>query len=564
MKWNKFIVYVLTALAIFAQGLYFSEQWLLALIIISFIYVTLIYKDGHLKWSRTFLSYWLLFYVVLHAIGYGFFQEKGMLIFALLKSCLYLIFYLVLIQLKDKGLSRSIKEAYVISMVIAGYLTTFIFVTGWLDGLNYVINGRGSGPIQYANTFGILLVAALMLLSDFHTKVWVKFLGSIGLVMPLLLTMSRGNYAVAFVMLLLVIIIARPSKATLAALATSIVIGVIVLVVFDHSETAQRLTQATGSSEWHSRLLYYRDAIKMILSKPLGYGPNGYHYAQSFYQTGSTYHVKFVHSGLVQQFLDLGVVGGLLIAVLMFYSVFLGGHSWMNRLLLMALLGHSLIDMNLQFPVVWLLIIVLLSEVKSPTVELVGGKGKLLIGTCVVTLCLACTMMLPTIYAARGHYKKAVNLYPYYTEAYRMYLNQQGYEEGLVTYAERLEQLNPYVTEAYPILRDAAIQSGDYEAALIYSEKMVTYSPLLIEHHEQYSHALMLAATYWHAYGEDGQALEALAIIRQIPGSLEKLAKEKNTDYNVKHKPALMMNDALMKDYNEASYLMNKINEGQD
>lgn len=562
MQWNKFIITVLTALAIFAQGLYFNEQWLVALMLIIVVYLALIVKAGHIRWPRTFLCKWLIIYVALHLVGYLFFQEKGMLVFGLLKSCLYLLFYFVLIQLQARGYSQMMQQAYVIIMVVAGYFTTLIFVTGWFEDLHYVIDGRVAGPVQYANTFGILLLVAFMFLSATTSKPWMQWVGVIGLVVALIMTMSRGNYLIALVMMFLIILTKKPNQATLWSLASSIIIGVILLMVFDNRETAQRLTEATGSSEWHSRLLYYSDALKMIFNQPMGYGTNGYHYAQSFYQTGSTYHVKFVHSGWLQHFLDLGLIGGLMMSALMFHSVFLGGHQWMNRLVLLALLGHSLIDMNLQFPIVWLLVILLLSDEDQPTAIL---KGVPVIAVWASVFCLLMMtgyMMIPTTYFANGHYDQAISYYPYYTEAYRKYLNNQATGELVVPYAKTLEGLNPYVTESYPVLRDEAIKNGDYDQALLYSKKMLTYSPLLIEHHEQYSHALLLAATYWHAYEEDDKAVEALQAMLLIPGSLDKLAKEKNTDYNVKHKPDLQMNDALMKDYIEASYLMNEINEG--
>ena len=229
----------------------------------------------------------------------------------------------------------------------------------------------------------------------------------------------------------------------------------------------------------------------------------------------------------------------------------------------MAILGHSLIDMNLQFPLVWLLIIALLYEDESRVLVLSPRYYRTGMIALLGGLILALYMALPAYQFANNNYKEAIDYYPYYTEAYRQYLSRDVDLEEALPYAQALENLNPYVTVAYEVLRDEAIEREAYEEALDYSKKKVIYSPLLIENHVQYSHALILAATYWHAYGEDEKAKIPLQEILQIPGDLDRLAKEKNTDYNVKHKPDLKMNDALMKDYIEAGYLMDEIMRGQ-
>ena len=442
-------------------------------------------------------------------------------------------------------------------MAVVSAITVFAYMTGMADSLHYVINGRASGPLQYANTFGILLVASILMVLTLEIgKVWCN-LGLMVLGLALILTMSRAVYLIALVVIIAYMLVGKPAIGTYLSMAASLVIGFLVLRFFDDSSTAARLAEGAGASEWHSRLLYYKDAIRMILDRPFGYGYNGYHYAQSFYQTGSTYHVKSVHSGLLQAFLDRGILGGILLSLFMGTAVFFQKGGPVLSLICMALLWHSLVDMNLQFPVVWLLLILLYVEkgkgkkvmVRINSWVLVPAGTLLLLGILIFGASLSYSM---------GSYRTAIDQYPYFTEAYRQLLKDKEAPE-LEPYAERLYDLNPYVTEGYRSLARKAEAEGDYSNALEWYRKLVHYSPLLIENHETYSHGLILAATYYKAYGQEDRALEAIAEILTIPGNLAKLAKERHSDYNVKHKPDLRMTASLMKDYEEAAYLKSLI-----
>jgi len=377
------------------------------------------------------------------------------------------------------------------------------------------------------------------------------------------LTLSRAIYVIGFVMIAVCLITSRVNRATYGAVISSIIVGVVLLTIFDQSDTAVRLTEVTGASEWQSRLLYYKDALTMILKHPLGYGTNGYHYAQSFYQTGSTYHVKYVHSSILQSFLDMGIIGGVLTGIFMSYAVFRPKVDLSTRWIVLALLGHSLIDMDLQFPVVWLLVLVLLySRDGEVNVYEKNKVWPLFIGM-VITGALTIWLLSAVSHYNQGDYREAIHRYERYTEAYRKLLSGNASEDQKVPYAQQLVGQNPYVTELYPVLINYYINESDYGQAVQYAEDYVFYSPLLIDHHVTYAETLTLTATYYLADGDYEQAEIYAKAMLLVPGNLAELAKEKNTDYNVNHKPDLTMNDALMDAYIEAGYIMEKIEYGR-
>ncbi len=551
---------LLAALVIFAQGLYFSDQWLVALVFCLGAVAYVRMKDGPFANGWTVTGLFLVCNLLLSISGYLYYQERGMLVFSVLLWIFYIAFYRLLTTLSEDR-TRDLTRAFIYAMAIACAVTILAYLTGWGDAYGLVIDGRVSGPLQYANTFGILSLSALILSIPREDKPYLLWAVRIVLTVGIILTMSRAVYLVSLTMLMSALILKKANKATILQFITSIIIGIVVLRLFDASDTAARLTVTTQASEWQTRLLYYKDAIGMILDRPWGFGFNGYHYAQSFYQTGSTYHVKFVHSSLLQAALDRGLIGGLIMGLWMAFMILQKHLPTENRLVLLGILGHSLIDINLEFPIVWLLI--LLMTVEEPilfhekkTARLLTYFSALFIGT------IALYMWQASYAYEQKDYEKAIKIYPYYTEAYRKLLKDND-DLALVSYAKEAIAINPYMTESYEILASEALERLAFEEGISYLRDLVIYSPLLIEHHEAYSHGLIYAATYRHAYGDDEDALRYIDEIMAIPDSLTKLAKERDTDYNVKHKPDLTMTRSLNKDFQEAlwlkSIILNKV-----
>ena len=72
------------------------------------------------------------------------------------------------------------------------------------------------------------------------------------------------------------------------------------------------LSMGGNASTFWGRLLYDRDAIKMIVTHPFGMGYYGYYFVQQEMQTG-VYSVVSVHNEFLQIMLDIGIVPALLI-----------------------------------------------------------------------------------------------------------------------------------------------------------------------------------------------------------------------------------------------------------
>jgi tetratricopeptide (TPR) repeat protein len=309
-------------------------------------------------------------------------------------------------------------------------------------------------------------------------------------------------------------------------------------------------------SEWQTRLLYYEDAWTMIWDRPFGYGTFGYYYAQRAYQTGSMYHVRYVHSSLLQAFLDIGLLGGVALAAFMFYLIFIKKYDGMNKLVVMVLLLHSLSDITLQFPYIWLLILIF-SMNKEETVRKESTQKKEY-GYYILVLLLLPSLYFLVVEASHymDDYEKTLSLYHSHTEAARKYLSTRDYQEPQITLSQDLIQRNPYIIEGHLILRDVALDQGDYPLAVEHAKILVAINPLNIHRHEDYSTALLRAGEDCIKRGDVLQGKNYLETIRAIPKDLVRLAKEKNTYYNIRHKPQWGMTEKLNKDYEKAGELL--------
>ena len=99
MKAKKVLIFLMTALVIFAQGLYFNEQWLALLLVMTVGLTGLLLDRGGFEWHWNPLTLLLVSNLFLDILGYLWYLEKGMLVFACLKDLAFLIFYMLLAQL---------------------------------------------------------------------------------------------------------------------------------------------------------------------------------------------------------------------------------------------------------------------------------------------------------------------------------------------------------------------------------------------------------------------------------------------------------------------------------
>lgn len=174
-------------------------------------------------------------------------------------------------------------------------------------------------------------------------------------------------------------------RATFAAVLTFVLAAVAMGVLLQ-----DRLVAASAS--WGERALQMRDGVTLWLAKPvLGVGPNNWQYLYPYVQT-APYDANVVHSSIVQALVDAGVLG----LVVMVAMAAVGVRDLLRRLrahvpwsdaaffAALFLILHSLVEFDLQFASLAMLLLLLLTDPEGTGVSLPG----LLAGLAGMLLCL--------------------------------------------------------------------------------------------------------------------------------------------------------------------------------
>jgi O-antigen ligase len=289
-------------------------------------------------------------------------------------------------------------------------LVIFGFVLAQFD------NQRFQGTLEYANTWGILLLALLTVGIACYVaeNKWRYVAGCFLLATGIGLTESRTVIVLMLVTIPLLVISFgkayrlpsfRTALAVLLGFVTSLLvtasstygiigfgIGIIVVtllhkggkklhlatgalllsaagftILSGHSSSlAQRLFQTNlQAGEWVARLGYYHDAWKALRNSILlGYGGGSWDIVQFQYQTAD-YDVRFLHNQWLEIGIDSGMVGLLayaaMIASVIYYAVIVlrkaAGIDRVRNISYLAafllLLAHSCVDITFNYPVMF-------------------------------------------------------------------------------------------------------------------------------------------------------------------------------------------------------------------
>ncbi|MCF8017972.1 MAG: O-antigen ligase family protein [Vallitaleaceae bacterium] len=462
MKALSITIIIWMTVFMFLQGLYFNHTLMLANVVMIILLFIWLFHNGSLILPKDMTSKFLILFLALQILAYFTALEKGMQVYGIFFGLLLVMAYVLIYQVHNNDFMKYFKWVFVISVIVGGLIGIMSYLGFEEHQISYVINHRMAGPIQYANTWAAVVLSAILIYLTLEMKTWQKVIGFSILGTTLLMTMSRSVILISCLIIVYLLIKKKLNSAFWVGLGFSVVISKVLIGFINLEMVFSRLTQMTPKvSEWQTRLLYYEDALRMIWDRPFGYGTFGYYYAQRAYQTGSMYHVRYVHSSLLQAFLDTGILGGITLAAFMIYIIFIKKYDGLNKLVVMVLVLHSLSDITLQFPYIWLLILVFSTDKeKVERKDFVLKKG--FSNVAILLLLLPCIYFLVVeISYYRSNYETTLDLYQGHTEGARKYLATEDNQEQQITLSQDLIRRNPYIIEGYLVLRDVAIKKDN-------------------------------------------------------------------------------------------------------
>lgn len=396
---------------------------------------------------------------------------------------------------------------------------------------------RLAGSFQYANTYALFMLIGIVVLHHREEKSWRTVCCYLILAVGLYLSGSRTVWVLYLGLETWIILSGKKNWKMLAAafLLMAFVAGISILE--ESYEGAGRfLTISVMESTFLGRLLYFIDALPMMLRYPFGMGYMGYFYMQQAMQTG-VYRVRFVHNDILQVGLDYGfiVLGIFLICIA--NALLKKEKPRMEKELLVLILLGSLFDFHLQFQaILWTLILLMCESHNGRHVgRKCGSASWLLLASGVINLIFFLNGVGQVTFST-GDYALACRIAPWNSDAqlYRM-LAQDTTEEAAV-YAERIVRNNSYRKEAHQILAYYNMKKKDY-----------------LEMADEFEQAVMLDRFDDSMYEEFGRLLENAEIQCRVEGleNIGRLLSDKRSQI------VEMKRDAIQ----NASYLAYLIDE---
>ena len=410
----------------------------------------------------------------------------------------------------------------------------------------FTVNSRLAGFFQYPNTFALYLLAGIIVLLAKEKwemrKVFILLILSVGII----LTGSRTGF-VLFAVTVLCFCFVLSDRRIRISLAGGLVLiaaaaGIYTYITGDTSSVGRFLTTSFSSSTFLGRILYFKDAVPVILTHPFGLGYLGYYFSQGAFQTG-VYSVVNVHNELLQILLDIGWIP----AVIFVWAVFRGIRrgNLQSRLVALAIMLHSMFDFNLQFLSICFILFTSIDQDESMSVFRVrsnsGKSGKIIMAASTVVIgCISLYFGIASGLYYLKMYSTAAALYPGYTNAWMQILMQAEDADEMETTADKILVMNPSNPLANNAKARAAYSRGDFGSMIEYKSRALEYYRYNLEEYLDYFNMLYVGYQLYMQNDDPESAGICAEQIQTIPEMIDEVTDQ--TDpmaYEIADKPDL-------------------------
>jgi len=487
--------YILIALIPFAFGLFHNFAVYIVAIILLLVLTYILYKN---KKIYIFLNLPFISISVL-TIGYlltcFWAVDKNDALLGFFRILTIFLFSNVIMQIQKDELQSYYKLIPKSALLMC--LVCFIF--GLIPELKkyvYSDNGRLGGFFQYSNTFALFLLVGLIISIYDSSKVKNKFFEEIILLIGIFLTGSRTVFLLTILFFITYLFTNKDKdkdkwKKIILLIVIMILAFIIALITNNFDTIGRYLTISLNSSTLWGRLIYYYDAVKLLRSNLFGYGYMGYSFVYPTIQT-AIYNIKFVHSDFLQIALDIGIIPTIFWIISITYSILSSKTSNMQRIILIVMFLHMLFDFNLEFLVIYFIIISMQN--------LNNGKRKIEIKSNILILFFIVILSIIYLYLSIatfmnyiGNNSIAINMLPNYTEAKLELLKTEKNIKNAKLLAEEIIKENKYISFTYYIKAVNELYNKNYEKMCEYQEIAIKLDKYNKDNYENY--IIMLSQT---------------------------------------------------------------------
>ena len=534
----------------FLFGLYYEFSSYFAQIFILVILLIKLLKQKKIKVYFNFASIALAIISVGYLFTCIYAVDKGMAILGFLKFTIPLTFGLLLMQYKQEEV-KDMMTLVPISGVIMVIVSMIFKYIPFLPNVFYLQNGRMMGFFQYANTFALFLLIGIIYIGYSKQPKWKIIIYNIGLLFGILISGCRTVQILTLLNYIIMIIKQKELRMYFIALVIIAIAGTIgyVLITGNLNTVGRYLTTSTSSRSLQERLLYYKDAIPLILRHPFGLGYMGYSYIQPQIQTG-IYQAAYVHNDFLQFALDIGIIPLVVLIIALIKNLFSKNKELSFRLILLTIALHMLIDFDLQFMIIFLILVMTLNLWDNKEYEYETNKIALIsIDTLLIIIFLYFGIVTLLNYFEKDEI--ATKMYPIYTEANIAIANNYMQNEDINSaykIALNIQKTNKELGMIYNIKAYYYYINKDWKSMVQNKKKYLEVNKYNLKEYDEYVLMLSEAIEYYAQNEEMEKAMEYIKQVAEVPSIIEHVKSSTSSiSYNVKDKPTFELKSNVQK-----------------
>lgn len=455
------------------------------------------------------------------------------------------IFSIVLMQFSEK---RS-NTLLCVNVQSAVWMTVACLILAYIPSVSnlVLVYGNFSGLFEYANTYALFLLIAVNLLLQKEKLSIVDIISLFILIFGISLTNSRTSSLLLIVSILLVFVKDRKwNKSVQISIICLMAMMAACFISQNFSPFMSGEDSVTeGGSSFLTRLLYWKDALNIILHNPLGIGPMGYATERSAVQTG-VYAVMYVHNELLQLLIDFGWIPVFVLCLAAGKQIFSSQRPNQNRWLLIVILAHCMMDFDLQYLTIWMCLLPLLGLTQGKEYTLDLNKIPLRICACFISLFGLWFGLSDYLYFTQD-IDRCLAVMPVHTLALEEKLQQTSDAAEIETIAEKIIQINPDVSIAHSAKANVAFTQGNVLEMMEEKERAIETNPYFLEEYVDYFEKLDYILQLYYRQGDLDSAVYCLKKMQNIPIMLEDL-KERSSDiaWKIEHTPQVELPDIYL------------------
>lgn len=486
--------------------------------------------------------------------------DPGMAPLGAVKFFPLLLFYIVV-----SGQQEERKRLIELLPMLGSLMTLFSFLLMQFPAFEEWVSvaGRLAGFFQYPNTYALfMLVCLIIVIWRYRGKEtdWLDYLHGLAAVSGIIMSGSRTVFVLTGAVLLWLLIVRRIlSRRMLLLLAAGCVLAGVLAVALGGMEVIGRFSDISlRSSTFLGRMLYVRDALPLILRYPLGMGYYGYHFIQQSVQTG-VYSVVNVHNEWMQIILDAGLIPAALMAYALLRSIFTRGTGQRDKVILIVILVHSLLDYDFQFLFMGFVLILFLDmrNIRMHRVPVLTKSVVSLAGVGILLLSLSGG--LSDLGYISGNYEMSLRAYSGNTAARLRLLAETEDMQEMEETADTILEGNPYVSAAYSAKARALFAEGNVADFIEYKEKALETAPYQFDEYIDYLDVLSYCEREYLADGNIEDARICAEHAAKIPEML-KVVEERTSwlGWQIDDRPQVTLSHDDMELIREMEELVNE------